>query len=80
MANKKNIDEDILRQLNDAMVNELLRKIREGEATAADLSVARQYLKDVNFGAVPDKHQPTADLGKALPFSADDTDPYGLPN
>lgn len=72
-------DEEILRKLNDAMVEELLRKIREGEANASDLNVARQYLKDANFEVLGDKHKPTAKLSEALPFP-EQTDSFGLPN
>ena len=68
-------DEEIQRTLHDAMVNELIRKIRAGEATAADLNVARQYLKDAGFETTRES-KPAQNLAMTLPFA--NYDEFGL--
>jgi hypothetical protein len=68
----------MMKALQDAMLKELLRKIEKGEATAADLNVARQYLKDNGIQAVAEHHPPTQSLAEKLPFTSHDE--YGLPN
>jgi hypothetical protein len=37
---------DILAQAHEELAKELLRRIKSGEASATDLNVARQFLKD----------------------------------
>lgn len=37
---------ELLNELHDALKLQLLEKIKAGEATASDLNVARQFLKD----------------------------------
>lgn len=61
-----NID-DLLQELHGALVQELLTKVRSGDATAADLSVARQLLKDHGVNADPDKNKPMRELVDNLP-------------
>ena len=39
-----------------------------GEATAAELNVARQFLRDNNINTIPTKENGLEDLHKALPF------------
>jgi len=36
----------LIEELNDETVRAILAKVRSGEATASDLNVARQFLKD----------------------------------
>lgn len=66
MSNKT----DQLDVLSRLMVEELIHKIRNGEATAADLSVARAVLKDngVQFG--DQKAEPIKSLTESLPFTS----------
>lgn len=64
---------DTLYQL---MQQELIRKIKSGEATAADLNVARQLLKDVNYMPTPEVNEGAAELKDALPFDPNAVDTY----
>ena len=58
-----------LEELYNTLVYELLRRIKMGEATASDLSVARQLLKDSNVdSAVSNEDSPLYDLIDNLPF------------
>jgi hypothetical protein len=54
--------EQILAELHEGIAKGLLKKVIAGEATAAELSVARQFLKDNNVTAVPAKGTPLGDL------------------
>jgi len=62
----------ILEALHGALADEFLRRIREGTATAADLSAARQFLKDNGIDAVPKQGSPINNLMANLPFEATD--------
>lgn len=63
----------LLEELQLATVNDLLRKVRAGEATAAELGVARNLLRDNNMQVKPSGHSPLEALGHALPsFEEDD--------
>jgi len=60
---------DKLEQLHDVVTEELLARVRSGEATSAELSVAVKFLKD--NGASNDvitAESPMASLLKELPF------------
>jgi hypothetical protein len=52
---------------------ELLRRIETGEASSADLSVARQVLKDNGIDANANQSEPLANLAKILPFDPEET-------
>ena len=68
MAKKKDV-KDILEDMHVALAQGLLDRIKSGEATAADLGVARQFLKDNNIEGNREKHKPLAALTDAiLPF------------
>lgn len=67
--------EKLLEEMHLAVAKELLRKIRDGEATAADLSVARQMLKDNHVTSVPKPGDPLDNLATTLPFSGEE-EPY----
>ena len=45
-----------MRELFNALVKELTKRVQKGECSATDLSVARQFLKDNGIEAIPDKH------------------------
>jgi len=62
---------EALEALHGALAKSLAEKIKNGEATAADLSVARQFLKDNGIDAVPRSPSPLADLANALPFAGE---------
>lgn len=59
---------ELLERLHDLLTQNLIDKIESGEATAADLGVARQLLKDNNINAVPAAGSPILKLSQALPF------------
>ncbi len=60
---------DLLNELHEGVTKELLTRVRSGEATSAELSVAVKFLKD--NGASSDvvmADSPMANLLEALPF------------
>ncbi len=73
---------EILDNLHTELATKLLEKVRGGEATAAELSVVRQFLKDNGIDSVPKKGSPIHRLSQSLPFtSSDDDEAAGyLPN
>lgn len=62
--------EDVLQDLHTELAQKLLEKIQSGEATAADLSVARQFLKDngIDSDKPEDPENPFTQLTNSLPF------------
>jgi hypothetical protein len=63
--------DDLLGTLYDATVQALLDKIKSGEATAADLAVARAMLRDQGIAPAKGTHAATEKLKEqALPFPA----------
>jgi len=68
--------EEFLDKLHSALAEELLRRIQDGTATAADLSAARQFLKDNGIDAVPKAGNPINNLMNNLPFENDDHSIY----
>ncbi|MFB2563656.1 hypothetical protein [Rhizobium sp. IMFF44] len=65
----------ILSALHEEMAKKLLDKVRSGEVTAAELNVARQFLKDNNIDSVPKEGTPIANLATELPFTGEDDRP-----
>ena len=64
---------NILDQLHDSVATDLLNRIKSGEASASELSVAVKFLKD--NGAVYDvitAESPMANLLDSLPFDAEE--------
>lgn len=59
---------DSLNELHGAIAEALKRRIASGEATAADLNVARQFLKDNGIEALPGTNKAVQDLAAVLPF------------
>lgn len=62
------MNEDGLKELHNVIAAELLGRIKSGEATSADLSVARQFLKDNGIDANTGQSEPLLNLAKILPF------------
>jgi len=63
------MDKNILDELQDCVARDLLAKVKSGEASASELSVATKFLKD--NGAVNEvisTESPMANLLEALPF------------
>ncbi len=72
----------LMNQIHEALAEELLSRVKSGEATASDLSVVRQFLKDNGIDSVPKKGSPLERLSQNLPFTEteeDETAGY-LPN
>lgn len=63
------MDKTMLDELQVAVANELLCRVKSGEATASELSVAVKFLKDNNASLdVITSDSPLAALLKELPF------------
>jgi len=62
--------------LHDSLLNALLKKVRSGEATAADLNVARQFLKDNFVNVDPSKNEKLQKLLDELPDEPDGLEQY----
>lgn len=63
------MDRDILDTLHEAVAKELLDRVKNGEATASELSVAVKFLKDNNASLdVITSESPVANLLDSLPF------------
>ena len=70
---------DPFKTLHEALVEELLGRVRSGEATPSDLNVARQLLKDNNIVAAPN-NKPILKLADRVPkFESEDEVPSKLP-
>jgi hypothetical protein len=59
----------LLEELHNETAKTLLERIKTGEATAADLSVARQFLKDNGIDSVAFQDSPVSNLATVLPFN-----------
>lgn len=57
--------------MHAALADALMKRIKDGTATAADLSVARQFLKDNAIQADPVKGSPLGNLADSLPHFDD---------
>jgi len=56
-----------LESLHTVLVQELLDRIRAGDAKPSDLNVARQFLKDNGIECLPVPESPFEDLMASLP-------------
>lgn len=63
--------EAILKKLHEALGAELLSRIESGDASPADLGVARQFLKDNGIDAIGDKNKDLNRIAVMLPFDQD---------
>jgi len=68
--------DELLEMLHGALAEEFLRRIKDGTATAADLSAARQFLKDNGIDAAPKEGSPMNNLMENLPFEANEDHIY----
>ena len=62
MSNKK------LKELHEVLAEKLLEKVKSSDATASELNVARQFLRDNGIDAVPTEGSPLKKLIDELPF------------
>jgi len=70
MTKSSKATQEALEGLHGALAELLTQRIREGSATAADLAVARQFLKDNGIDAIPKDGEPLGELVKSLPFAS----------
>lgn len=59
-------NEALMGALHDALARDLMQKITEGTATAAEMSVARGLLKDSNITCAPAAGNAVSELQAAL--------------
>lgn len=72
----KAASKEFLEELHSEMAKDLLKKIKSGKATAADIQAARQFLRDNGISAIAKPNSNAlGDLAEALPFSPNDEDP-----
>ena len=57
----------LLEQLHLVLAQELLDKVKSGDAKAGDLNVARQFLKDNGVECIPIESNPMQELMENLP-------------
>ena len=65
MGNDKKLE--LLQNLHTVLIENLLDKVKSGEAKAGDLNVARQLLKDNGIECIPTEMNPIEDLMSSLP-------------
>jgi hypothetical protein len=68
MTKNSKATREALEDLHGQLAKDLTRRIKTGEATAADLSVARQFLKDNNIDSIAKPGNPLGALADSLPF------------
>jgi hypothetical protein len=64
--------EELLKKLHEGVGQALLERIQSGEANAADLNVARQFLKDNGIDGSIRNSEPLLNLAKVMPFDPDE--------
>ena len=71
MAKKES---DIFEQLHKALGKHFLDRVRSGDATAAELKEARQFLRDngIDVSSQQRDNGPLRDLSKELPFGEEE--------
>lgn len=76
MSKQRDINAEMTRVLEELQletIQQLLDRVRSGEATAAELGVARNLLRDNNMQVKPTGNSPLEKLGSELPaFDEDD--------
>ena len=65
---------EVMEMLHGILASALADKIKDGTATAADLSVARQFLKDNGIDGIANEANPLGPLAAQLPFQSEDDD------
>lgn len=73
MAKPKRPKKDVLEDIHVALAETLLDRVKSGTATAADLNVARAFLKDNGVEVRAENHEPMKELTAILPFASTGT-------
>ena len=61
-----------LKELHGVLAEQLLKRVKDPEAKASDLNVARQFLKDNGIEAIPVDNSPLKALVDELPFNTEE--------
>ena len=61
-----------LKELHGVLAEQLLKRVKDPEAKASDLNVARQFLKDNDIEAIPVDNSPLKALVDELPFDTEE--------
>ena len=61
-----------LKELHEVLATELLKRVKDPEAKASDLNVARQFLKDNGIEAIPTDNSPLKALVDELPYNTEE--------
>lgn len=64
--------DETLKQIHEALAKNLLNKIKKGKATAAELAVARQFLRDNGINCDGERNPTTRNIADSLPFQDPD--------
>jgi len=59
----------VLKKLHGSLADQLLAKVKSGEATASEHNVARQFLKDNGIEAIAKPTNGLGELADILPFN-----------
>ena len=65
---------DLLGEIQLSLAEEILKRIKAGTATAADLQVARGLLRDNNIQCIPKANPGLMRLAETLPFDGDEAE------
>lgn len=65
-------DKELLNRLHSSLIEVLIEKIKNGEASAGDLGVARQFLKDNGVDVSAKNSEPMLRLNEVLPFNPEE--------
>lgn len=66
--------QQMLEKLHHAVAEDLLLKVKGGEATAGELMAAIRFLKDNNIDALPSDNSNIKALVDSLPFAIEKSD------
>ena len=61
-----------LKELHGVLAKQILKRVKDPEAKASDLNVARQFLKDNGIEAIPVDNSPLKALVDELPFDTEE--------
>lgn len=70
---------DVLQALHATVAQQLLERIKSGEATAADFSAAIKFLKDNGIDSVPEANKDIQSLASQMPTFEDEDEAVVLP-
>ena len=71
------VTKELQNKLHQVLTQELLARVESGDASSAELNVARQFLKDNNIDGTIEQSDPLANLAKILPFTDEETKEAG---